>query len=321
MTMIFVPSNRFLEAELPAANVGLEGWITLRARRKSGLISREHSFKVPHRQRGPFHNLITDLGLDRFAQVNGNLLASHFHVGTGTTPPTVTDTQLTNFSASIGSPTWQTGNQTSAPYFAWRRYIWVSGIGELGNIIITEVGVSGQAVNGLLWSHELVRDSGGNPSTFPLQDDEQLEAIYELRLYAPENDVLATVSISGNNYDTVTRALNVTASAAWGVSSAGVNNTAQNAGTMYSGDLVAVTAANPSGQIGGAPSSMVDAAYGAGNYYRDGSATWGTGTAGSVRTVRRGFVCAAFQVRFDPVIPKTVNNSLTLHQRISWARV
>ena len=41
MIDIYIPSGRFLEGEIAEAKVGLEGWFTLRAIRRSGRVTRE----------------------------------------------------------------------------------------------------------------------------------------------------------------------------------------------------------------------------------------------------------------------------------------
>src|SRR5690606_7977060 len=100
---IYIPSGRFLEGEISEAKVGLEGWYTLRARRRSGRVSRERVFKVEAcRGLPPFRNLITDLGLNRFGSTAASSVYSRCHVGTGTATPSVTDTQLQNFLAAVG---------------------------------------------------------------------------------------------------------------------------------------------------------------------------------------------------------------------------
>lgn len=325
MIDIYIPSGRFLEGEISEAKVGLEGWYTLRAIRRSGRVTRERTFKVEAcRELPPFRNLITDLGLNRFGSANANSVYNRCHVGTGTATPSVTDTQLQNFLAAVGTtPATSIANSGPPDYYSYRTFTWTSSIGALGNNNLTEIGISGQTTNGLLFSRELIRDSGGNPAAFPISDDEQLEVTYELRLYPNLNDVPATVMVGSNSHDTITRPIAVTNTSAWGpIEPGSFANATLIVATAYSGDLVPYTnsSSSLSGVLGGA-SSVATAPYTDGNFYRDVSSTWNISTGnGNIRTVLVAFRCATFQVRFDPVITKLNTQVLTLNQRISWAR-
>ena len=67
MTMIYIPSGKYLEGEHPEMDVGIEGWFTLRALNRYGRVVRERTFKERRREVGPFHNLLLNNGLNRFA--------------------------------------------------------------------------------------------------------------------------------------------------------------------------------------------------------------------------------------------------------------
>src|SRR5690606_21168324 len=236
------------EGEIPEAKVGLEGWYTLRARRRSGRVTCERTFKVEAcRELHPFRNLITDLGLNRFGSASADSLYNRCHVGTGTATPSVTDTQLQTFLAAVGTTPSSTviGNSGPPDYYSYRKFTWISSIGALGNNNLTEIGISGQTTNGLLFSRELIRDSSGNPAAFPITADEQLEVTYELRLYPNLNDVPATVMVGSNSHDTITRPIGVTDATFWGPlgpSSSAVNAARSSTTSVaYSGDLVPYT--------------------------------------------------------------------------------
>src|SRR5690606_23339010 len=237
--------------------------------------------------------------------------------------PSVTDTQLQNFLAAVGgTPSTAIANSGPPDYYSYRTFTWISSIGELGNNNLTEIGISGQGTNGLLFSRELIRDSSGNPAAFPITADEQLEVTYELRLYPNLNDVPATVMVGSNSHDTITRPIGVTNASEWGPENSSTNTARRAAGGAYSGDLVPYTNSTSSlSGLLGAASSGSTAPYTDGNFYRDISSTWNISTGnGNIRVVTFFFNCAVFQVRFDPVITKTNTQVLTLHQRISWAR-
>lgn len=318
MSITIITPGRFIDGEAPEARCGLEGWFTLRAKDRWGRVRRERTF--------PTHNLITDLGLDRFGSENANSVYNRCHVGLGVTPPQVTDNQLANFLANVqtGSPSQTLGTAPAPDYYSWRRIEFTSAIGALGNNNLTEVGISGQNTNGLLFSRDLIKDSGGNPSAFPISDDEQLTVIYELRIYPPLSDSSETVSVGANTHDTLSRARNVTGGV-WGLvaSTQSVNNFSR-AGSghqgAYSGDLVAIDANQPSGSLGSASSGSVSD-YNNGDHYRDVTNVWNIGTGnGDIRTVVFTVSCCSFQCQYDPPITKTSDQTLTLHQRISWGR-
>src|SRR5690606_22820586 len=121
---IYIPSGRFLEGEISEAKVGPEGGYPLRAIRRSGRVPREGTFKVEAcRALPPFRNLITDLGLNRFGSTPSSSVYRQCHVGTGTATPSVTDTQLQTFLATVttSDPATSISNSGSPDYYSYRR--------------------------------------------------------------------------------------------------------------------------------------------------------------------------------------------------------
>lgn len=325
--MIVIPSSKYVEGELPEYRIGLEGWFTLQAI-KRGRVVRSREFKQGKKECGPFHNLITDLGLDRIGSQAANAVYRYCVVGTGTATPTAADTQLAAYHGLITTASGSNSTGPSPDYYTAIQIIWTSGIGDLGTVNLTEVGVGGTNGNSLLFSRELIRDPGGSPVAFPLLNDEQLRVIYQLRMYPPLTDNPATVLIGASSHDTITRALNVNSTTnAWGfmpisgAASSWANFQTNGAdASAYSGDLAAITATSPAGtNLGFA--SLGAAGYSNGNHYRDLSATWGpTVGNGNIRTVLLRNNATKWQVRYDPVIAKTNTQQLVLNQRVSWAR-
>lgn len=336
MTHIFIPNKNIIDCKDPMqARVGLEGWYTLRARRRSGRVTRELRFKAD-REVGPFHNLITNNGLDRFGSSSGWL--GRCHVGTGTTPPEVTDTQLANFHASVAnnSGSASNGNSGSPDFYSWRTTTWTSALGALGTVVLTEVGISRQNTNGDLVSRELIRDSNGDPTSFPITDEEQLEVAYEIRVYPPLTDAYFTVDVAGTSRDVVARPLNIstanstsgTSMNGWGVGGAmagvsvaqsDLNGTSSS--VVYTGALGASDATNPQGSSLGSNSSHVNHDYSSSDHYRDSSSTWSINAGnGSGRTVRVQWWCARMQFEYDPVIEKVQGQIMRLDFRLLWGR-
>lgn len=326
--MIIITEKKFREASDPThASIGVEGYYTLRARRRSGRVTREHTFKAD-RDVGPFHNLVTTLGMDRLGSETAQNVYARCHVGTGTAAPSITDVQLANFLASLqnNTGTQTQGNSGSSPYYGWRRMVWTSAIGALGNNILTEIGISAQQTDGLLFSRELIRDSVGNPTSFPIASDEQLEVTYELRFYVPLVDVTGTITIGSITHDVTTRARMATSGLnGWAPTSGGSNNfTATNGvteSTLYTGALGAITANEPGGSRNGQTNSVSTSAYTNGNFYRDHSQTFGPALGiGSNMSCTFATLASRFQTEFDPPIAKTDTQTLILHHRVSWAR-
>lgn len=327
--MIIITEKKFREASDPThASVGVEGYYTLRARRRSGRVTREHTFKAD-REVGPFHNLVTTLGMNRLGSESAQNTYARCHVGTGTAAPDITDVQLANFLASVqnNNGVVTNGNSGTSPYYGWRRFVWTSAIGALGNSILTEIGISGQQANGLLFSRELIRDSIGNPTSFPIADDEQLEVTYELRFYVPLVDATGQITIGSQTHDVTTRARKAT-SVDWCPATGGTNNftnsgvvTVTNA-ELYTVGIGPITSSEPSGSArNGKANSAATAAYTDGDFYRDHSQTYGPERGvGSNMSCTFSTSSSAFQTEFDPPIAKTDTQTLILHHRVSWAR-
>jgi hypothetical protein len=317
----YINRKRYIETE-GRVTLGVEGRYTLRAIKPGRGVVREASFP----------NLITDMGMNSL----GNDVAwNRMHLGTGTTTPAVTDTGLAAFGTNVvnANPTVTTGNSGVAPYYGYARMVFTSAVGgATGNW--TEIGISKQNTDGLLRSRALILDGGGSPTTFPVQSDEQFEGTYEFRIYVPTVDTPASITLSGTPYDTITRALRAS-DAVWAPSMVSPGNPTDGlfrlatgsqintACTWYSGALAATTAANPAGtQNSTGSTSMIAAAYGAGNFYRDyGLRSGAAVNVGTLRTARLiGTNTLALQVEYTPTITKLTTEELIHNQRISWAR-
>lgn len=275
-----------------------------------------------------FPNLITNNGLNLYMAATGSGLGSnplsYCQVGSGSTPPAVTDTALVARIANNNSIlTTSNGVASSAPYYGWKRFTYRFNEGvAAGNI--SEVGIS-QSTTGNLFSRALILDEG-SPTTLVVLPDETLDVTYELRLYPPSADAAGSVTLDSIVYNFTLRASRATTATNW----------ADGIGTGIAG-LTAITypAASVLGAVTGQPTgtpttpvSPVFAAYTSGNYYRDFTATWGltqgnaTGGIGCVEIVESvGSVSpGAFQMQFTPVIPKDGTRIMTLTFRYSIAR-
>lgn len=145
---------------------------------------------------GYFDNLITNGGLDRL-MTSANCVW-YAHVGTGSSTPDVTQTQLTTFLASrvydsngtrsnLGSPTYEV---TKSVQFSFA-------LGAItGNI--TEIGTSwGSTGTSGLFSRTLILDGSQNPTSLTITSNDQLIIYYTLKILPPVADSVQIVNIGG----------------------------------------------------------------------------------------------------------------------------
>lgn len=314
----YINRKRYHEVETHM-QYGVAGFFSGKAIHPEHGVMREFGVEIPN------PNLITDKGLESFGT------GTHFtrlHLGTGTTPPSFTDSALANWGVVMptGGINSGFGVSGSAPYYAWRRYTWTSAVGgATGNW--TEIGIGNAATNTNLRSRALILDSGGSPTVFPVQADEQFQGTYEFRLYAPTVDQLAAINLSGTPYDTTTRALDVNGTNWWAPNLGGgtlIGLAEAFQCSCHTGGLAAVTATDPLGtQVSPNNFTVAHAAYSAGTHRRDTSIRWGSGqVVGNIRTVRLRFSggFGAAQCEYDPVIPKLSTEEFIHNHRSTWAR-
>jgi hypothetical protein len=268
-----------------------------------------------------FDNIILDAGFNKL-MVDTNVM-SICRVGSGTTAPAANQTGLATQVASTSTITESVaGNSSGAPYYGWNRrtFRFAAGVAT-GDI--TEVGV-GWAASGAstLFSRALVRNTNGDPITLTVLADEVLDVSYELRVYAPADDLAFNVTISGVTYACVMRASQVTGQK-WQPFYAFVDNGAQSAPLpyAYSGDIAPVTAA-PAGTS--AQGTGAWAAYTNGTFARTFTATFSLNVAnfgGGIKSVTLETLCfGTFQCNFTPVIAKDANKIFTLNCTLTLTR-
>lgn len=314
------------------SHAGMEGWFDVELIHKpTGIIKQKLRFK----------NLITNAGLDSIGIYDragpGALYGegSWMGVGSGTTPPAVTDTQLeaqivrTN---SNGSPpiysTAGTGGTDVDYWWIKTTKVFLPGVGT-GNL--TEVGIFNQSTGGTMWCRQLFKDGSGTPVTIVKTSEDELRISYELRLYTMKSTNTSTFTIKSVSRTCTTRAYDVDTANRWGntglLSYLGRWDTFsatpfQN--TLYSSSAMPAVLDN---QVG-TPTHASDASWGSyssNTYYRDftmvfspgvgnvaiGSAVWGGGN---------GYI-APFITTINPPFLKTDTEKFTFTARLSWGRV
>lgn len=263
-----------------------------------------------------FPNLITDQGLN---QIGIGVQIDRCVVGSSSTPPSFTDSSLASF---VAATTNNIGNSTimasSPPYYGANRRTYRFAMGAAaGNL--SEVGMGW--ANNQLFSRALILDSGGNPTTITVLENEFLDVTYELRLYAPDTDEVGQFTLDGNLYDYTLRAARVTDPQYWGMFNGSQAAIFYDYGaTCYSGDIGVVTS-SPSGISHSALPGHFG--YSNGSLTRSATASWGLTEANFGTGVRslllRGYM-GSYQIRFTPVIPKDATRTLRLDFATSWAR-
>lgn len=321
MSKIIIPGHphfnihkrNYLEIETAPVRIGVSGHFTMRAIKPGFGVVRELSFD----------NLITNLGLNA---MGSSCSFARMHLGTGTTPPSPTDTALSVFGVNVSdaNPTYTQSSNSGAPdYYGITTQTWTSPVGAAtGNW--TEIGISSGNSNGNLRSRALIVDANGDPTTFTVLADEQFQGSYTTRTYMPLTDDVRSVTLGPITYDAMTRAANIQRAGS-GVTHSSVQIFAMNQLLAAStGAAPVVTGTYPTGGISGASGIVTLGSYGTDNYYRDTEIRFGSGVlvASGIRTftMRNNVSDHWFNVEYNPTITKLTTEELIINQRTSWAR-
>lgn len=277
------------------------------------------------------HNLILDNGLDLMATSSGTGFLTWCQVGTGSSSPQVSDTSLQSFVA--GTQTKQenvNGTQnTTIPYYGWRRTTFRFAAGTLNNVNVSELGV-GPTQNGPVMCRALVLDGQGNPTTITVLSDEVLDVTYEFRLYVPtvNNEGEVTLATEGSTHAWICAPIDVDAAqmTAWdyflGYPFGGPSTSGAYFGVMVAepNDVLPVT---NTGYGGSSVTTYTLAPYVNGTHYRDITINVdlnvGNFPSGLGRVTMSTYA-GGYQWCFTPKLPKTATKKLNLTLRTSWAR-
>lgn len=289
-----------------------------------------------------FPNLITDNGKNLLTTTI--FYTDYVQVGTGNTPPAVTNTALVNRIAAtnanaVANPVF--GAQGSPPYFGWWRKTYRFGIGAAaGNL--AELGV-GPVATGNLFSRAVIVNSGGAPTVITVLSDEILDVIYELRNYPTLTDVNSVINIEGVDRTVVLRPAIVNQGlqgsvGGWQPGSAsgtrpnleaGSHNFFVYGGVAVLGSITSTPTAGPGGSTLSYVTSQASArtsiaAYVTGTYRRDYTISLGLNdgnvSGGGIGALLTGWDTNVWQLSFSPILNKTNTKILTLTLRVSWDR-
>lgn len=316
-------------------NITMEGEYTMKVYKPDGTLSKEV---------GPFKNLITDAGINSYGITSGvgSFNIQYCFVGTGTTPPTVSDTTMGAYVGVSNGTLSDTSTSGGAPdYYVQlstvKRFNPGSATGNLTEVGMGELVSTTGPVYSLLFSRALIVDSSGNPLTITVLPDEYLDVTYTLRYYVSNSD--STVSVT----DTGTGISHTLTSRRYSAATANANTTG-NIFPLGNGDtltcmgrssagvapslapITSSTALLNSSGLGGSGVSFSYPGYVGNSYNRSVVATisldTGNGTYGiegfDVRSA--GALGLRTQVRVSPAIMKTNSKTLTVGFNVSWAR-
>lgn len=297
----------------------VSGEYCLQVRKKTGEVVKDTGF---------FKNLITNQGLDNICGSN-NAALRYMSVGTGTTAPAVTDTQLVNFRAVADVAA--TGNTAISSLDTTNNYL----IGTLtasflngsasGNI--SEVGVGAEPNGTRLTSRALVRDANGDPTTITVLSDEDLVVIYKFKVKQPTGDFTGVVS--GYNY--TMRACKTTTLSntdGWDFGTTHTPTLSLNHIPYYWKHTIIGTLGSITGGLssalsgaGATISSVTKAGYVAGSFQVTCYVTLGTSSSDLVlkgQEVQLGFT--RWQIEFTPTISKLSIQTLRLGYTLTLGR-
>lgn len=271
-------------------------------------------------------NLITNTGMDRFGTDSFSSLCQFVQVGTGTTAPANTDTNLVSRIASQGlatAPTlaWDTTNPKAMVLTGVYTFLAGPAAG-----VLAELGLS-SAATGTLTTRALFM-SAGSPTTVTVLSDEQLIITYRLYFTASETDSTLTTTQKGTSYTLTLRPSQL------GV---GFNNDASsrcftfaspynNVDIRYGAGVVlgSTTSAPSGGSVVTAVNGVSTlGAYTSGNYYRDDTLTIPLSLGNVANAAAYGFpngVPFRLQVGVSPPVSKTSGDTITFTVRASWTR-
>lgn len=329
--------------------VRMEGWISLRKGKTiGGIVDLSTGMPLPGTgvevvtgEIGPFHNIITNLGLNKIADTIFTTCTAYCHCGTGTATEAATDTALGTFLASTN--TYQSSAnsaQSTAPYYGKfvRTYRFGAGVAE-GNV--SEIGFSSQSGTGELFSRARVKDGGGSETTITVQSDEWLDVTYEFRLYPDHilangsaDDGTGSVSYSAVSYDYTIRPARITNVTYWAGSSCRAQFGSPAGSTVAHGvaygtgaTLGAATAeptAGSSDNIQNTDGSSTSASsYSNGTYARNITLSIGLGdgnTSGGIKALMFYTQMGAYQISFNPIVPKDNTKVWNFITNLAWSR-
>lgn len=289
------------------------------------------------RQEVEFDNLITNTGLDFIANPpsfpavggSGRNVFGYCYLGTGTTTPAYTDTKLGAFGTaqSINGQTSYTDTYVAGSPTIWQYAITITFSAGVATGTWSEIGVgpvgaataTTEPTGAYLFSHALIVDGVGSPTTISVLSSEQLVVVYTLQLYITNTDVtytpflINTTSTSGTLRPSSINSVNSV------LPTTGVIN--QTTFSIYSGATLGSITGVPTGTSLGSNNSTAGS-YIPGTYTITQSATWPASGSlvGTWNSLVSNSNMGNYQFTVSPAIVIGAGASFSLTISASWAR-
>lgn len=295
---------------------------------------------------GWFPNLITNTGLGYYYTEplfgsfdSRGAIVNLMSVGSGSAAPAVTDTSLTSLVATVsagstgGGTGWANFNTSgyvaasgsNPPYwYGQAQYQYATGVAA-GNL--TEIGACPGGVNpaGGLYSHALILDSSGNPTSITVLSDEVLTVTYQVNYYINTEDTGFSFNLNGSPVTGIYRPLNIGTTPDLNGGLVGLIPSV----SLYSGAIATVTG-TPDGELATSngvenPGTFIDWVNNIsvdGTWYYDYTTTFPTG-AGTGTINSLSYSHGMLQYQFGDLsesITKTSGQQLQISFRGAWGR-
>ena len=258
-----------------------------------------------------FTNLITDGGLNYLGSKSFLESSIYCQVGEGSTTPSVEDVNLTDHVAYTDTKARTNTVDIQSLYQQQvATYSFELGVAA-GNL--TEVGV-GWGTSENLFSHALILDAEGSPTSITVLSDEYLTVVYSYRIYGLPADSTGSVTFTGNIAGTYNWTLRHS------IFSSGFIN------SPFDYTILPIACDGSIGIINSEPSG--DKEHLTCTAYVSGSLTTSVTVSASIidGNFASGIKSIQFrlgdywQVEFDPVIPKTDQDTLSITFEMTWGR-
>lgn len=273
------------------------------------------------RYKTEFKNLIVDQGLNNAASTTINNLVIRCKVGSSYDIPTTSDTTLGQQVGSYTPVVTSTYNHSSGNpvWYTYGRYTYTFPVGTVTGDL-REIGFFDSSDN--MFSHALIKDGAGNPTTVTVLADEQLFVTYEVRKYPLATDQTGTFVLSINGIDTSftytarPALINTTTSSDYwhGSHRLGVDTNV----VAYESQTLGTVTGTPTGTAV-AGSGTIDT-YTAGSFKSTLNCVFDPSTANFTNGIGSVMLCNGFQVSFTPAIPKNSDRRLVLPLSTLYSR-
>ena len=277
------------------------------------------------RYKTEFKNLIVDQGLNKAASTAINTLVTRCGVGSSSGIPTTSDTTLGQQVGSYTPVITSTYNHSSGNpvWYTYGRFTYTFPVGAVTGDL-REIGFFDSS--GSMFSHALIKDGTGNPTTVTILADEQLFVTYEVRKYPAETDQTGTFVLAINGVDTSfsytarPALINTTISTNYwyGSHQLGVDTNLDKYIVAYESQTLGSVTGTPTGTAV-AGSGTIDT-YVPDSFKSTLNCVFDPSIANFTNGIGSMMLCNGFQVSFDPAIPKNSDRRLVLPLSVVYSR-